>query len=181
MPRILLLYATIEGQTALIAERMAHTLRGLGHSVDLLPAPTTGDDLDPASYDGVIIAASIHYENHPRYLRALVRRHLESIAARPSAFFSVSLSAGGRHPNLKEARRNRDRFLRQTGWQPQLTETIAGALKWSLYGPFKRLAMLFFVKLVGGDTDRSRDYEYTDWAQVERLAREYAQLLQPAS
>ncbi|MDH5276475.1 MAG: protoporphyrinogen oxidase [Gammaproteobacteria bacterium] len=179
MPRILLLYATIEGQTALIADRMALTLRNLGHGVDLLSAQTAGEALDPGRYDGVIIAASIHYENHPRYLRALVRKHLSAIATRPSAFFSVSLSAGGRNPNLKEARRNRDRFLRQTGWQPELTETIAGALKWSLYGPFKRLAMLFFVKLVGGDTDRSRDYEYTDWTQVERLASDFADLLKP--
>ena len=180
MPRVLLLYASIEGQTALIAERMARTLRDLGHDVDLLSASTVGADVDPGAYDGVMVAASIHYENHPRYLRALVRRHLGAIARKPSAFFSVSLSAGGRHPNLKEARRNRDRFLRQTGWQPQLTETIAGALKWSLYGPFKRLAMLFFVKLVGGDADRSRDYEYTDWAQVERLAGEFAELLKRA-
>ena len=38
MPRILLLYASIEGQTQLIAERIAHVLREKAHSVDMLPS-----------------------------------------------------------------------------------------------------------------------------------------------
>ena len=60
MPRTLLLYATTEGQTARIAERIAHTLRDQGHSVEVLPADTTQPDLNPADYDGVMVGASIH-------------------------------------------------------------------------------------------------------------------------
>lgn len=180
MPRILFLYHTIEGQTASIAERMTRTLQNQGHNVDLVRVDNLQGDLDPVAYDGVMVAASIHYERHPRHLRKLIRKHLESIAERPSAFFSVSLSAGGPNPNLKEAQRNMDRFLRQTRWRPQLTSTIAGALKYSLYGPIKTRVMLLFVRLVGGETDTSRDYEYTDWNAVERLASAFAQLLKQA-
>ncbi|MFQ5634663.1 MAG: flavodoxin domain-containing protein [Gammaproteobacteria bacterium] len=180
MPRILFLYHTIEGQTALIAERMTRTLRNQGHDIDLVRADNMQKDIDPTAYDGVMVAASIHYERHPRYLRALIRKHRDSIAERPSAFFSVSLSAGGPNPKLKEARRNMDRFLRQTRWKPQLACTIPGALKYSMYGPIKRRVMVLFVGLVGGETDTSRDYEYTDWNAVERLAGEFAQLLKSA-
>ena len=180
MPRILLLYATTEGQTALIAERIAHTLRQKAHSVDTLPADTDPARLDPGAYDGVMVGASIHYGNHPAYLRTLIRRHRDVLGARPSAFFSVSLSAGGPRPKPAAAQRYLDKFLRNTAWQPQLTASFAGALKYSLYGPIKRRVMIVFVGLGGGNTDTARDYEYTDWDAVERFADAFAQRLTQA-
>jgi menaquinone-dependent protoporphyrinogen oxidase len=180
MPRILLLYATVEGQTGRIAERIAHTLRQRGHSVEVLPADTARTNLALAAYDGVMVGASIHYGHHPAYLRALIRRHGDALGARPSAFFSVSLSAGGPHPKPAAAQRYLDKFLRQTGWQPQLTASFAGAVKYSLYGPIKRRVMIVFVGLGGGETDTTRDYEYTDWDAVDRFAGAYAQRLTQA-
>jgi len=180
MPRILLLYATTEGQTERIAERIAHTLREKGHSVDMLPADTTQAPVDPAAYDAVMIGASIHYGHHPAYLHELVRRHLRVLAARPCAFFSVSLSAGGPRPKLAAAQRYLDKFMRKTGWRPELTASFAGALKYSVYGPIKRRVMIVFMTLGGGETDTSRDYEYTDWNAVDRFANEYAQRLKQA-
>ena len=40
--------------------------------------------------------------------------------------------------------------------------------------------MIVFVGLGGGETDTSRDYEYTDWVAVERFAGEFAQRLKQA-
>jgi menaquinone-dependent protoporphyrinogen oxidase len=179
MSRILLLHATTEGQTALIAERVARTLRDKGHSVELLPADAA-KPWDPSAYDGVMIGASIHYGNHPAFLRKLVSRHRDALVARPCAFFSVSLSAGGPRPKPAAAQRYIDKFIRKTGWQPQMAISFAGALKWSLYGPIKRRVMLVFVGLGGGNTDTSSDYEYTDWGAVERFAGAYAQRLTQA-
>jgi menaquinone-dependent protoporphyrinogen oxidase len=89
----------------------------------------------------------------------------------------VSLSAGGPGAKPEAARRYMDRFLRQTRWRPQQTATIAGALQYSKYGAFKRQLMRAFVALAGGDTDASRDYEYTDWDAVARFAHAFAQRL----
>jgi len=178
MPRILLLYATTEGQTARIAERIAHTLRKQRHSVEMLPADTP--EADPAAYDGVMVGASIHYGHYPAYLRTLIRRHGNALAARPCAFFSVSLSGGGPGAKPKAAQRYIEKFLRRTGWQPQLVASFGGALKYSLYGPIKRRMMIVFVGLAGGDTDTTRDYEYTDWEAVARFADAYAQGLKAA-
>ena len=180
MSRILLLYASTEGQTALIAERIAQVLREKAHSVELLPADSDPARLDPAAYDGVIVGASIHYGHHPAYLHKLIRRMVGALAARPCAFFSVSLSAGGPRPKLAAAQRYIDKFLRKTGWRPQLIASFAGALKYSLYGPIKRRVMIVFMTLGGGETDTSRDYEYTDWAAVERFTENYAQRLAQA-
>jgi menaquinone-dependent protoporphyrinogen oxidase len=92
----------------------------------------------------------------------------------------VSLSAGGPRPKPEAAQRYLDKFLRRTGWQPQLTASFAGALKYSLYGPVKRRVMIVIVGLAGGNTDTTRDYEYTDWDAVERFAGAYAQRLKQA-
>lgn len=180
MSRILLLYASVEGQTAMIAERIARRLREHAHNVDMLPADTDPARFDIATYEGVILGASIHYGHHPAYVRSLVRRQLGALNARPNAFFSVSLSAGGLRPKPAAAKRYIDKFLRRTGWTPQLVASFAGAIKYSLYGPIKRRVMIVFVGLGGGETDTSRDYEYTDWAAVERFADEFAQRLPKA-
>ena len=160
--RILLLYATIEGHTARIAERIAGGLRSHGHQVDVRQACASADF---SGYEAVMIGASIHYGHHPAELRALVRAHRAALAARPGAFFSVSLGAKERYLQ---------RFLRQVNWQPQETATFAGALQYSKYGPLKRLVMRAFVTLTGRDTDMSRDYEYTDWDAVDRFSEAFA-------
>jgi menaquinone-dependent protoporphyrinogen oxidase len=177
MPRVLVLYATTEGQTARIAERVAATLRDRGlvaesHSAEAIPVA-----LDWSAFDGIVIGAAIHYGHHPAYLRTLVRRHREALAARPCAFFSVSLSGGGPGAKPEAAKRYLDKFLRQTAWHPEQTASFAGALQFSKYGAFKRMLMLLFVGLAGGDTDTSRDYEYTDWDDVECFAGRYAERL----
>lgn len=178
MPRVLILYATTEGQTARIVERIAQRLRDKGCTVKTHRADTIPAGVDPAAYDGVILGASIHYGHHPAYLRALVRRLRAALTARPSAFFSVSLSASGSGARSETARRYLETFLRQVDWHPPQTATIAGALPYSKYGIFKKPVMRLIAHMVGNDTDTTRDYEYTDWDAVARFADAFAQRLQ---
>ena len=177
MSRILILYATIEGQTARIAERMAHTLRAKAFAVDTFPADAIPANLDLAGYGGVIIGASIHYGRHPAYLRAWIRRNRPALNPQRSAFFSVSLSAGGPGARPESAKRYLDKFLRRTAWRPRQTASIAGALQYSKYGKIKTMLMRMIVGFAGGHTDASQDYEYTDWNAVEQFAENFAQQL----
>lgn len=178
MARILIPFATTEGHTARIAEFIALSLRDKGYSVDTFRVTGAEMTLDLAAYDAVIAGASIHYGSHPGFLRTLIRRQRAVLAARPCAFFSVSLSAGGPGAKPEAASRYLEKFLRQTRWRPQLTARFAGALRYSSYGAFKRVLMILFVGLAGGNTDASRDYEYTDWEAVRRFADAFAQQLQ---
>jgi menaquinone-dependent protoporphyrinogen oxidase len=181
MARILILYTTVEGHTARIAERIVLRLKGKGHVADIHCLDAGAGLLpDLATYDAVMVGASIHYGRHPRILRTLVRRQSSALAGRPGAFFSVSLSAGGPGAKPAAAQRYLDRFLRETGWRPQQTASFAGALQYSKYGPLKRLVMICFVGLAGGNTDTSGDYEYTDWNAVESFADAFALLLKAA-
>ena len=174
MSSILILYTSIEGQTARIAERMAQTLRELGHSVETTRADGRGVNLQLARFDGVIVGASIHYGHHPAPLLALVRRHREPLSNRPSAFFSVSLSGGGPGARPATAKRYLDKFQRLADWHPSQTASIGGALQYSKYAGWKKWIMTKIVGFAGGDTDTTRDYEYTDWLAVAEFARTFA-------
>jgi len=179
MSNILILYTTTEGQTGRISERMAGMLRDKGHSVETQRAEHAAMRLEPGKFDAVIVGASIHYGHHPAFLRTLVRSHRDALHARPSAFFSVSLSGGGPGAKPAAAKRYLEKFLRQTGWQPQLAASFAGALRFSRYGAFKRMLMIVFVGLAGGDTDTSHDYEYTDWNAVAQFADTFSTRIAP--
>jgi menaquinone-dependent protoporphyrinogen IX oxidase len=68
--------------------------------------------------------------------------------------------------------------VRRTGWRPREVAAIAGALAYSKYNVLIRFLMRLIVGAAGGDTDTSRDYEYTDWDAVERFAARFSSRLQ---
>lgn len=179
MARILVAYGTSEGQTAAIAERIGDALAAEGRDATLVHAKHPPAALEPGDYDGVIVGASIHMGAHQEYVGEFVRDHLEALHRRPSAFFSVSLTAAHADPDDREAAREMlEAFLEETGWEPDRTLSVAGALRYSEYGLLKRVVMRRIAGKAGSDTDTSRDYEYTDWEAVEEFALEFSSLVQ---
>ena len=47
------------------------------------------------------------------------------------------------------------------------------ALRYSVLHGWKRLLVRLFVRVAGGDTDTSRDYEYTNWGAVAEFAQAF--------
>jgi menaquinone-dependent protoporphyrinogen oxidase len=176
MGHILVLYATVDGQTGRIAQHMALTLRHQGHDVTIRTAcvPHAGDDA--SLFDGVIVGAGIRYGNYPKYVAPLVRDCVRPLET-PTAFYSVCLSAGGPGARPGTARKYVDTFLRKTRWKPGQAESFGGALLYRRYNVFIRFMMRLIVGMAGGDTDTSRDYEYTDWAAVTRFANAFGETL----
>ena len=170
--KILVLHDSFDGQTRRIAERMAGVLREAGHVTAVQSASAAKVMIPPC--DAVIVGAAVRYGHHSRDVERMVRGHRPFIEARPNAFFSVCLSAGGPGANLAEARRYVEDFRRSTDWNPMQAASLAGALLYSRYNFLLRLVMRFIAGRVGKPTDTSRDYEYTEWAAVERFAREFA-------
>ena len=112
------------------------------------------------------MGASVHYGRHPAWLARLLRRH--DLRRAKTAFFSVSLGAKEEYAA---------RFLRRARWKPDRVAVFAGALPYSKNGPLKRRIVRAFAALAGHDTDTSRDYDYTDWAAVERFAAGFSETL----
>lgn len=172
----LVVYASTHGHTAKIAARIAQGMRAQGLEVDLRDVASAADT-QPASYDVVVVGASLHKEHHQKEIADWVIARREALEERPSLFLSVSLSAA---EDTEEAnastQRCIDEFCAQTGWTPGRTEPIAGCLQYREYDVFTRQLMRLLMRRMGHPTDVSRDYDYTDWDAVDLLAREVAAL-----
>ena len=177
MASILVIYGTTDGQTAKIATALGRDLRSQGQVADVIHA---GDAAPaPGDYDGVIVAASVHAGGYQRDLRRWVRRHVADLSHTPIAFVSVCLGVLHHDPAVdREVAAIRERFVADTGWRPMTTKVVAGALPYTHYNWAKRLVLKRIVQKAGGDTDTSRDYEYTDWDDLRAFASTFAATVQ---
>ena len=176
MTRILVLYGTTEGQTAKVARFLGDTLQAAGVSADVVEAGTARPS--PDGYDGVLVAASIHAGGYQRAVHHWVHDHARTLNDKPAAFLSVCLGVLQRTPKAQEdLAAIVDRFLTATGWHPATVKQVAGALPYSKYNWLTRWTMVRIVRKAGGDIDTSRDYEYTDWADLRAFAEEFARSL----
>ncbi|HKQ19776.1 MAG TPA: flavodoxin domain-containing protein [Candidatus Eisenbacteria bacterium] len=174
MARFLVLYGTTDGLTAKIAGALCETLSGAGAEADVVDAGAHGDDPNPESYDAVIVAASVHASGYQRDVERWVRAHAAALAMRPTAFVSVCLGVLEKNPATDRALAQIvDGFLAKTGWKPTVVKPVAGALLYRRYNFLKRWLMRRIVAKAGGDTDTSRDYEYTDWEDLRSFAHEF--------
>ena len=175
MSRITVVFGTTDGQTAKVARFVADLLGGEGDEVALIDtrAPLPAAPLEGAQ--GAVLLASVRMGKFQRPLIAFVREHRDELARLPTLFLPVSLSASRPTEAAKrEVRKTIARFIDQTGFGPGAIHPVAGALLYSRYGFFTRLAMILISRMAGGDTDTSRDYQYTDWSAVAEATRRFA-------
>ena len=182
MPRILVLFASTHGHTAKIAARIAATLEGDGATVDQQHLNAHESQPAPADYDAVIVGASIHGGHHQRALVKWARQHHTALGLTPSAFFSVCLTEADDTGESRAATRGYlDDFVEQTGWTPEQSASFAGAVQYREYDIATRALMRLLMRRMHHPADTSQDYDYTDWAGVERWAHELAATLTPAT
>lgn len=168
--KLLIVYASKYGQTRKIADRIAEVARDEG-ARDVFAIDSLHDDFSPAGYDRIVIAGSIYFGKHAVALQQFVTRHIVAISLVPNAFVSVSLSAMSDEGRVV-ANENAQAFLKLTGWDANRVALIAGGEPYTRYGFFTRFLMRRIAKKKGRAVDTKRDYEYTDWNQVDALARE---------
>jgi menaquinone-dependent protoporphyrinogen oxidase len=172
MSRILVVYGTTDGHTSKIATFVATTLRSRGVVVDLFEASQAPA---PGGYEAIVVAASVHAGGYQRSVAKWITDMRPALAELPTAFISVCLGVLQHQAAVDaELASIRQRFLTQTGWQPERTKIVAGALPYTHYGWLKRYVMRRIVRKAGGDTDTSRDFEYTDWDDLRTFVNEFA-------
>ena len=175
MSRILIVYGTTDGHTRKIAGALEETFGQERCRVDVIDASQAGPDVRPGEYDGVVVAASVHIGTYQRAVKRWVQSHSEELNGRPSAFVSVCLAIlEKRREAREEVEKIRTRFLQRSGWRPTVGKTVAGALPYTRYNWLKRWVIKRIVAKAGGDTDTTRDFEYTDWSDLRAFARVFA-------
>ena len=179
MSKILVVYGTTDGHTAKIARSLAETLNGQGDLAVVQDARLA--DARPDEYDGVIVAASIRGGRYPKAVWGWARSHRAALNTMPTTFISVCLGVLQRDAKVDRALAGiQQRFLDETGWHPTVMKVVAGALLYTRYNFVLRWFMKRLVAKAGGDTDTTRDYEYTDWKDLREFTDRFAALVSPA-
>ncbi len=181
--RVAVYYATREGHTQEIAERIIARLRKNGFDVDLhdvrRPLPFSLDN-----YAAAILAASVHSGEHEKEMVRFVKEHRDQLSSMPTAFISVTLSeADAQRTDATSQEHARfvadvdemmNRFFEETQWRAEYAKPVAGALPYTKYNFLLRFIMKRIAKKAGGATDTSQDYDYTDWADLDQFIDEFA-------
>lgn len=172
--KALILYSSRDGQTREIAAYIANILKAHQECdvINILHA----QQIDWARYDRVLIGASIRYGHFQPAVTRFVKKHLAELQQRLSGFFSVNLTARKPEKRTPQTNAYTRKFLLQSPWQPDSCAVFAGALRYPRYSWFDRVMIQFIMRMTGGETDRHKEVEYTDWQQVERFAKEFAQM-----
>ena len=160
--KVLIAYATTEGQTRKIAEKIAYQVGELGHVAELINTEHKHRDIHVDDFDAVIVAASVHQHEHQDAIEVFVVACRATLNAKPTMFLSVSLSAAF-DEGRREAQDYIARFIEQTGWTPSISLPVAGALINEGYDYFQQ-QILEHVVLKNREVDHpERDHEFTDW------------------
>lgn len=178
MSRILIVYESKYGQTEKIANFILDRLQSKGHSVDIVNL-AKNKFAEPDSYDGVIVGSGIYGSHYPKNILKWAKRNSSGLNKKTSAFFSVCLAVVEKQNEKvqKNLSRIEDKFFQKTLWYSKMHTIFAGALAYSRYGWVVKQMMRLISRAGGGETDTSRDYEYTNWSDVTRFADEFANAL----
>lgn len=177
MSKVLMLFASREGQTQKIIERMRSIVSHAGNEVDLvgLEGPTTGIRLE--QYDAFMLGSSIRYGHHHADFCRFAEQNAGALNSKLCYFFSVNLTA--RKANRSEPHQNPylTRFLRNGSLRPDSVEVFAGAYRLSRYNFFQKLLLRLIFRVSDGSSAPTEDHEFTDWSRVTQFAERFVQQL----
>jgi menaquinone-dependent protoporphyrinogen oxidase len=164
--RVLVGYATANGSTAGVAERIAARIRDAGHEVDCRPV---APDLDPARYDAVVLGSAVHDMAWlPPAIRFLDRM--------PETTLTWFFSVGGLQPHGPVTRRLTDMEIARVeqefppAFRGREHRLFAGVVRTAGLALWGRI----FWRLVGG-----RGGDHRDWPTIDAWARSVSTGLDP--
>lgn len=174
--KLLIIYGTTEGQTRKIAEFMHEEAKTMGHEPTTIDSTLTPPPLE--DFDAILIGSSIHTGKYHNAVVHFVKDHATLLNEKLTGFFSVSLAAASEmEESWKELEKITTDLLEDTNWQPDEVVQLAGALKYTQYDFFKKFIMRMIAKKEGGETDTSKDYEYTNWEQAKEFLHKVLSLV----
>lgn len=170
--KVLILYASVEGQTKKIAEFIQDQVSTSGHSTTLVDAGQKGVRFPSENFDRVVLAAAIHRQRHPTTFERFVSRSKNELASQRTLMISVSLCAAFPE-GLDEAQSYLDDMQRRTGFAADSVALVAGALQFGKYHDYESLV----VRLIGLNLRHYEevygDREFTNWSELERTVSDF--------
>jgi menaquinone-dependent protoporphyrinogen oxidase len=177
LPGLLLYYATRDGQSRRIAERIADRLAEGGLSV--VPHDLAGAFPAPSEVAGgrlIVVVAAVRYGRHLPAAERFFAAYQDLLAQAPLAFVSVNLTARKPGQDTAEGNRYLGKTIARHRLNPDLATAVAGRLDYPHYGWFDRQIIRLIMKMTGGPTDPRSCVEFTRWAAVDEIASQIAGL-----
>jgi menaquinone-dependent protoporphyrinogen oxidase len=71
------------------------------------------------------------------------------------------------------------RFFYETQWRPSVAKPVAGGLLYTHYNFLVRMVMKNIARKAGASTDTSRNYDYTNWPDLDKFVEDFTARLRP--
>ncbi len=169
MNKILIVYATTDGHTREICERLQQVIETQGNQVQLLSVDQPHPDL--TQYDKIVVGGSIRYGKHSKRIYDFVKKNQQLLDSKPNAFFSVNVVARKPEKNQPDTNPYLKKFLGQIAWKPKQLAVFGGVLNYPRCGYFDRQMIRLIMWMTKGPTDPATVVDYTDWNKVENFGR----------
>ena len=168
--KTLILYSTHDGQTKKIASFIANVIK---ENVEI---KSIHDEFDLQAYDRIMIGASIRYGHFNKQLYKMLEKHTALLNQKTTAFFGVNLTARKPEKSTPETNVYVRKFLQRMTWKPTISAVFAGALCYPRYTFFDRIMIQLIMRITGGETDPTKEIEYTDWQKVRSFSEAFLQI-----
>jgi menaquinone-dependent protoporphyrinogen oxidase len=173
-------YASRDGQSRRIAERIASRLAEAGIAASPTGLTSATPPLSELSKPGpLVLVAAVRYGKHLPEARQLLANYRRLSSPPPLVLLSVNLTARKAGKQSAEGSVYLRKVIGKYQLKPVLAQAIAGRLDYPRYSWGDRQAIRFIMMLTGGPTDPTAQVEFTDWDQVDSLARRIAELCTP--
>jgi menaquinone-dependent protoporphyrinogen oxidase len=169
MTKILIIYATTDGHTRKICERLRQVIEPQGSQVQLVQIGEALPDLN--QFDKIVIGASIRYGKHDKLIYDFIARNRQLLESKPNAFFSVNVVARKPEKSQPDTNPYLKKFLTQIAWQPKHLAVFGGNLDYPNCRYIDRQMIRLIMWMTKGPTAPDTVVDYTDWDQVEAFGR----------
>lgn len=175
MARIAVIYATTDGHTRKICDRLRQVIERQGHQVALASIrDEPGPDL--ASFDKIVVGASVRYGKHNPLVFDFIRRNGKILDAKPGALFSVNVVARKPGKSRPDTNPYMKKMLKRIAWRPSELAVFAGKIDYPRYSFRDRMVIRLIMWMTNGPTERNAVVEFTDWAQVDAFGSVVARM-----
>ncbi|MGB2965128.1 MAG: flavodoxin domain-containing protein [Anaerolineales bacterium] len=158
--KVLVAYASKQGATAEIAEKIGNVIRDAGLVVDVFPADQVRD---PGTYDVIVLGSAVYYGRWQKDAVTFLKRNEKFLADLPVWFFSSGPVGEGDPVDLLD------------GWHfPPLQQEIADRIQPRgirvFHGVLRNDKLNFFEKWIMNNFE-SPEGDFRDWDAITAWAK----------
>ncbi len=170
-----LLYASRDGQTRRIAQRLAAEWNYAG--VDFAVYNLEKNTPDPFFWPEettVVILSPIRYGFPLAAIDGFIKKNKTLIDDEHLVMVSVNLTARKKGKDTARTNPYFQKWIKKHGLRPAMGAVFGGRLDYRRYSFWDKWAIRLIMSITGGPTSFEADEDYTQWDRVEALARKIA-------